>query len=151
MHFCPRPALWPPVVTLAGSYLIVSSFFLFAFEPSKAYNSSFVFVYLISVLVLREPVDVVKGAAVVVCLAGMTLMAISDGRGSHGAGLSTGVLVEISGSFLSAVYFVYDGLPISFGPVRFSSPSWGRRERETERDATCNTSTGGNPPLGTVT
>ena len=72
----------------------------------KAYNSSFVFVYLISVLVLREPVDVVKSAAVVVCLAGMTLMAISDGRGSHGGGLSIGVLVEISGSFLSAVYFV---------------------------------------------
>ena len=74
----------------------------------KAYNSSFVFVYLISVLVLREPVDVVKSAAVVVCLAGMTLMAISDGRGSHGGGgLSIGVLVEIVGSFLSAVYFVY--------------------------------------------
>ena len=47
---------------------------VFVFTLPQAYNSSFVFVFLISLLVLREPLDYVKATAVVVCLSGMVLI-----------------------------------------------------------------------------
>lgn len=90
-------------------------------EASAAANSSFAWVYAMSLCMLNEPVDVLKVVAVVACLAGVVLLAISgyeqsldqnrtDANGTviprpkfH---LSTGILVEFCCAIGQALYYV---------------------------------------------
>jgi drug/metabolite transporter (DMT)-like permease len=94
-------------------------------EASAAANSSFAWVYLMSLCMLNEKVDPYKVLAVVGCLGGVVLLAISGWLASlpsthanntgNSTGpppprpkfhLSVGILVEFACAILQAVYLV---------------------------------------------
>lgn len=83
-------------------------------EASAAANSSFAWVYVLSICLLGEKVDWIKILAVVGCLGGVALLAISDlTASSHSANstkthvvFSFGILVEFGCAISQAFYFV---------------------------------------------
>ena len=85
-------------------------------EASAAANSSFAWVYIISLCLLHESFDAVKALAVLTCLAGVVLLALSGekedikGNGGNSKGgkveFSPGILVEVFCAFTQAFYYV---------------------------------------------
>lgn len=92
-------------------YVGLASKGMIASEASAAANSSFAWVYVMSICILKEKVDWVKILAVLGCLGGVAMMAIdeigSDDKKNHKKfELSAGILVEFGCAVSQAFYFV---------------------------------------------
>ena len=68
-------------------------------------NSSFAFVYLLSLVLLREKFDILKLLSVFACLGGVVLLALSSTKGQE-IQFSTGILIEALCALAQAVYLV---------------------------------------------
>eukprot|EP00041_Stephanoeca_diplocostata_P017921 m.370438 g.370438 ORF g.370438 m.370438 type:complete len:532 (+) comp20859_c0_seq1:210-1805(+) len=76
--------------------------------PSEAVavaNSSFAWVYVISLCALKERVDPFKVIAVLVCMGGTVMLAIAGTEGGH-TEFSMGIIVETLCALGQAIYFV---------------------------------------------
>ena len=74
-------------------------------EASAAGNSSFGWVYILSIIIKEEKFDWLKGFAVSVCVTGVILLAWAGTKNGKMT-FNAAVLVEILCSFLWAVYLV---------------------------------------------
>jgi drug/metabolite transporter (DMT)-like permease len=74
-------------------------------EASAAANSSFAWVYMLSLFMLGETLDWIKVFAVLLTLGGVILLALSALQGQK-AGFSVGIVVEFGCAVSQAFYFV---------------------------------------------